>query len=284
MNLLGQIPDQNQSPLMNVGESFCLYDTMVVSDQFVGSEANVRGWFRDFPTMGQQERHTFFKDRTEALASLAYCNKQTSDLLDFAFEAYSVGVQFRAPTIRNLGDRSATRYIDTFNWSTQVGHFWEVELPRHCSIEFKIQQDSVLELPCMAASPGYGPVGGGCSFAHDQISEIPGQNGSPLAGFYKPVMHAAITQGVPQLSNRFAFKEPKQIPRNAPIECIVTVSEVGRWMLQNLPGWWYYKFNDATHPTPANPGLNYRDFPSRFMIQVSLFGRRLVQQRGQYSV
>ena len=273
-------PETSRSGFENVREAAAIYDTLVVSPVWYGSEAKVKGWYEDFPAMAAQERHIFFKDRTEASASLAYCNKQSADVLDFAFKATSIGVAFIAPGVRAIGDRSAGTG-EEFNWATQVGHFFETVLPRHCSMEFKIQQDVVLELPCMAASPGYGPVGSGAAFQHqvvglDEVAVPPNPD-------YMPVMNMSVTQGVPRLDNRFSFPTVKDIPRTATIEVTVKLSEIARNYLANLPGDWYYKLGgDPLRPRAINGYNNYNEMPARFLIQVSLFGTRLVQQRAQY--
>lgn len=260
----------------NVAEGASYYDSIVICSQLYGGEANVPGWFTTFPAFGGQERHSFFNVRNEASAHLAYTNKQTIDSLDFGFEAYSFGCGFWGPGVRVLhADTAETTSGEFLN--TQIAHFWEVELPRYCSIEFKVQQDTILELPAMAASPGYGPSGGGASFDHPQVFRIPA-NGTTNPD-YHPLMNMAVTQGVPSIKNRFAFKKPIQIPRTANIEAILTISPHGREMLKNLvtlnP---LYIFGGISDDPP------YETFPARFGVTVSLIGKRLVQSRGQWHV
>lgn len=264
----------------NVAEAWPIYDTLILSSTFYGQEASVQGWFASFVAFSQQERHSFFKSRTEANASLAYCNKQTADSMDFASEVYSIGCAFFAPGVRVLmADTNPSPNYQTIN--TQIAHWWECELPRHCSVELKVQQDTILEVPAMACSPGYGPVGGGASFDHPAVGRIESQ-GTGQAD-YHPVMNMSVTQGVPDIKNRWPFPLPIQIPRTATIEIIVTVSEYARDYLSRLTALnpqYVFGGIDGVSPDPTVPP--YTIFPARFGIQVSLLGKRLVQQRAQY--
>jgi hypothetical protein len=264
----------------NVAESWPLYDTACVCAEFFGQESSIDGWFSNFVTFGQQERHSFFKGRTEAQASLAYCNKQNVDNMDFAFEVYSIGLSFWAPGCRVLTEGELqTRLELPTSYYTQIAHFWEAELPRHCSLTFKVQQDIVCELPAMAASPGYGPVGGGASFEHEEPyrNNTEGQENAD----YHPVMNMAVTQGVPEPKNRWSFPTPIQIPRTATIEGIVDVGAIARDYFTNMAGVQPYYLFGGVDGAPADPA-GYISFPARFGITMSLYGKRLVQQRAQY--
>jgi len=269
-----QLPPADEK-LFNVKEAWPIYDTVIISPEFYGAESQNRGWFLSVSQFAAQPTHSFFKARTEATAGLAYCNKQSADSMDFAYKCNTVGVAFFAPGVRALA-QGRTGELAVTNLNTQIAHWWETVLPRHCSLELKVQQDIVLELPSLAASPGYGPQGGGASFEHGQIG-YEGGNGSGNAD-YLPVMNMAVSQGVPQLVNRWSVgQEPIGIPRTATIEAIIRLSEIAQYELQRLSELYHYFFGAVT----AAPGT-YRFFPARFGIQVSLLGHRLVQQRGQY--
>lgn len=260
--------------LFNVKEAWPIYDTLIISPVFYGAESQNRGWFTSVAQFAAQPTHSFFKARTEASAGLCYCNKQSADSMDFAYKANTVGVAFFAPGVRPLSQGpSGLGDVDSLN--TQTAHWWETVLPRHCSLELKVQQDIVLELPSLAASPGYGPQGGGASFEHEQVGYI-APNGSGNAD-YLPVMNMAVTQGVPQIVNRWSLgREPLGIPRTATIEAIIRLSEIAQYELQQLTQQYYY------FKLPEGGGPGRTQFPARFGIQVSLLGHRLVQQRGQY--
>ena len=260
----------------NVREAWSIYDTMVISPQWFGSEDQNAGWFNSVQLFSNQETHSFFKARTEATASLAYCNKQTADSMDFVFLANTIGVAFIAPGVRTLCDGSgAPGPAPITQTNNQLAHWWETVLPRHCSLEFKVQQDTILELPSLAASPGYGPSGGGASFEHELCGRDPGLTRPD----YLPVANFAVTQGVPTLKNRFSFGDmPIGIPRTGTIEAVIRVSEIARAALFSLDMSYYYYFGGVDGVDPEN----YTKFPARFMIQISLLGSRAVQQRAQY--
>jgi hypothetical protein len=269
------------SRFLNVAEAWDVHDTVLVSPKFYGQEQNVPGWFTDFTLFGGQERHSFFNARTEATTDLAYCNKQTADTMDFAMEIYSFGCAFFSPGVRALATNDLPAIPFWQNINSQIAHWWEVELPRHCSVEFKVQQDTVLELPCMAASPGYGPSGGGASFEHETLSRI--ASNTPGNPDYQPVLNMSVTQGVPTPKNRWPFPKPIAVPRTGNIEAIVTVSQYAKEYLQGLqllrP---QYVFGGIDGTDAGGPG--YTLFPARFGIQVSLLGKRMVQQRAQWHV
>lgn len=261
----------------NVREAWSIYDTMVISPKWYGSEEQNAGWFSSVLLFSNQETHSFFTARTEATASLAYCNKQTADSMDFVFMANTIGVAFIAPGVRTLCDGSGSGGPAAINQTNnQLAHWWETVLPRHCSLEFKVQQDTVLELPSLAASPGYGPSGGGASFEHELTGRIEPQGAARPD--YLPVANFSVTQGVPTLKNRFSFgDQPIGIPRTGTIEAVIRVSELARAALFSLDLQYYYFFGG----NPAAPP-DYVKFPARFMIQISLLGSRAVQQRAQY--
>jgi len=264
-----------QKPVLNVAESWPIYDTICVCNTFYGSESVESGWFTSFNTFADKETHSFFKSRTEGNIGLQYTNKQSLDTMDFAFEAYSAGLSFFAPGIRNLGKINSGAW-DTLD--TGSAHWWEAELPRHCAIQLKVQQDIVAELPAMMASPGYGPQGGGASQEHEEINYV-GPNG--VVNPQMPAtMNWAMTQGVPSISNRWRFPKKIKIPRTSTIEAILHVSDYARGVLAAI--------NDSSGPhnyvLPAgiDQGQTWTEYPARYGIQFSLIGKRLVQQRAQY--
>jgi len=263
-------------PVFNVAEAWPIFDTLCICSTFYGSEDISQGWFTSFANFADKETHSFFMQRTIGTVGLQYTNKSTVDRMDFAYKAFSIGVRFFAPGVRTLGALvdGAIHYRDNYS-----AHWWETELPSHCALQFKVQEDIVAEGPAMLFSPGYGMSGSGASFEHDAIEQA-GPNGA-LNALYPPVMNWSMTQGVPSLSNRFAFETPIEIPRTGTIEAILHVSEYAREVLSDIGSTIvaaaplnYIFVDDAT------PKYSY--YPARYGIQVSLLGYRYVQQRAQY--
>lgn len=257
----------------NVSESFPLYDTILICSQFYGQEANVRGWHTTFAAFAAQEEHHFYTVRNEALASLPYCNLQSADSMDYPYLAYSMGLRWFGPSSNVQGDAVApngnTGYVT--NLDADVGHFFQYDLPRHCSISLRVQQDTRVELTGYCCPPGYGPSGGGAAFEITQLTP-------PAEDQYR--QHAQLnmfgTQGISMITNRFKFPSPLGIPRNGVIEGVLKLSEYARYILQNVYGPRSIFFQGT------GVGDASVQFPARYGIQLSLFGKRLVQQRGQY--
>lgn len=254
----------------NVGEPWYLYDSLIVCDTLYGTEQKVAGWFPSFAAFSQNEQHSFFKLRTEGVAGAAYNNQQKSDTMDFAFELHSIGIAFKAPGTRILKLLVERDSWDVVGLNYGAAHFWEVDLPNHCGFQFKINQDIVAEGPAYDFPPGYGTQGGGSANQHTTKTH-------PQQAF----CNYAGSQGVPELSGRRWFENPIGIPNDALIEGVLIISDVARLTLNagiNPSGMWpNYGFPEDS----GNP-LVVKNTPTRFMIQVSLLGKRLVQQRGAW--
>jgi hypothetical protein len=263
---------EEQVQATNVKESWAIYDTICICPTFYGPETSVRGWFTAFNQMATQSEHKFFKVRTEATAGLAYCNQQSSDSMDFPFLCYTAGLTIfgPSPNICGLpgGPEGVTRLTAV---DPGAAHTLCYDLPEHISISFKTNQDTRFELTGYACPPGYGPTGGGAAF---QITAA--GLGVPMYGQHAQ-MNSFGTQGVPILTNRFKLPSPIEIAKNSVIEGTLYLSEYARYLLANIFGPSNYAFQQIGGGI-GDPSL----FPQRYGFQMSLFGMRLVQQRGQY--
>ncbi len=269
---------------MNVAEPWILYDTVIISKNMYGKEISCPGWFTSFQGFAQQETHSFFKSRSEGIAGSAYNNQQSPDMMDYAFIAYSIGLTFFAPGVRLLGNLGALR-TQILRCYSGAAHWWEVELPNHVGVQFKIQNDVVSEGPAYDYPPGYGPSGGGGAM---EISNGTIPNISNLLT-HTAFFNNAGTQGVPIFANRHIFKEPIEIPRTSLIEGVINLGAIARSICSlnlapTIAG--VAQFPDYIIPmvdATTAPGIaDYKTAPARFGIQMSLLGKRLVQQRGQY--
>lgn len=252
----------------NVVETWPLFDTILICRQFYGNEIGQDGWYNSWAAFGAQEKHNFFKSRTES-AGPAYCNMQSADSMDFAFMLHSIGIAVwsPAPNLEGQYDPSSEGIQgDLMRPDLAVSHWWASDLPNHMGIDLKIQQDIRMELPCIHCPPGYGAMGSGTA-----------NQGTTGAAFGDvPINHNAVVQGVPLLDNRFALPTPIGIPRTATIEGTLHLSETARTILQGINGPFDYQFNSVDGLPP------YEYFPRRYGITMSLFGERMVQQRAQY--
>lgn len=316
--------------IANVSEIFPLVDTVIVSQRLWGNEIKVPGWFgghagdpwaRPFEQFAQTPEHLFFKDRTAGNSAVAYCNLQSAETMDFAYRLYSIGVRFWGPisaweTCPQIASQAnggkgmvpwgAIVLDDPHVLNSAIAHIWKAELPMHMGFQFKVEQDVILEGPCMTFPPGHGFTGGGSSWC-DPVSpgdsNLPGDynmndaiSGSPGVGkdavVQHPQMISVVTQGHPRLGNRFNFinhkgePQPLEIPRGALMQASVNLSSYASYMLTNILGPMYYLFNRRCPRKWFAGETEGQDnnvwFGTRYGITVSLIGERLVQQRGNY--
>lgn len=247
----------------NVAESWTLHDTILVTGY--ANQLDWRdGYFASFNLAGQAVNFPFFNVRNSN-HHIAYNNQEVRDSMAYAFEAWSLGVDFWAPQLQTQFSGSP---VDTVY--SQVCAAWQCDVPRHASITFRVNQDERLKTQCCIASPGMGPVGGGVAQGvQANVLYGTGQAINPIKGL--------TSMGEASITNRWKFPNPIRIPRRASIGAVVELSEYGRQMLQAMPGPYSMRFWDTTEPDHVEI-LKWVCFG----ITVSLTGKRLVQERGRY--
>jgi hypothetical protein len=259
------------APYLNVTEAYPIYDTVNICKTFYGKEKTLTGWYTTFRDFAADEKHTFFKSRTAGNSHLAYCNQDSADNVDFVFKAFSFGVRFFAPV---MPDAQNSIVVSPAGMQESMLAWWLFDLPKHCGIDFRVQQDVIVENTCLATPAGYGPRGGGgAQPATDITAPFPNQT---------PWKVVTGTIGDPIIDNRFPFPEPISIARNTSIEANLYISGYARDIMKNLNGptdWVLPTEQQATQPAAQG---DFFTVPTRYGIQVSLFGYREVQQRGQY--
>lgn len=250
----------------NVVETWPVYDSIVICNQLLGSEATVPGWYTTFANFGQRETHQFFKNRTDGTAGEAYCNQKNGDSMDFAYLIHSAGLEIMCtPTYDvQIGDVDGIGEIVT-SIDEALPQWWRADFPWHVGLQLKVQQDIRWESPAMGAPAGVGAFGSGVAF----------NQAFPSTYGEVPYMISQTTQGIPLLNNRFPFPEPIGVPRTGSIEMIMHVGEWAREILQNITGPHEFVINN-------NGVAPFNHYYSRYVIRASLFGERLVQQRAQY--
>lgn len=286
---------------MNVQEAWNIYDTILVCRNYYGKESGIDGWYTSFSGFAQQQIHQFFKSRTAGSTHLAYNNQNSADNIDFAFTAYSFGIRFFAPVVpeSHLVTPPETR-MQVKAIQEALNAFWLFDLPRHCGVDLRVQQDVILENTCMATPPGYGPRGGGGAqsanfdLEHYILNTEFTADAVPYYWWQQqaqdPWQITIGSQSEPVIDCRFLFPNPIKIPRNTTIEANLYLSPYARYILENLyNGTWNLlssiEMNSAIYSAdPPGPYIekNYTAIPTRWGIQASLYGLRAVQQRGQY--
>lgn len=252
--------------LANVKETQTLYDTVLIGGYIDAMEFH-DGWFSTFAAIGAANEIPFFNVRNRN-HHLAYNNQDKRDQVATGMRIYNMGVSFFAPQVATqffqiLLNAGGIEYAEEIHSAV-----WEADLPQHAGAILRINQDDRLKISCAMAQPGYGPCGGGMGHG-DPTRPI---SNTPTAPF---TMKGMTTQGVPEITNKWRFPEPIEVPRNASLSVVIKFSEWARQLLQTMSG-------------PLNYGLQEPgggEFKARyctFGIQVSLGVERLVQQRGQY--
>lgn len=257
------MPEQRIREFMNVGEDWLLYDTVLM----ISTPAQaVDGWFTSYLTMGQAADIQFFNVRNRAIG-LPYNNQDTRDQIPYAFMLQTLGVSFFGNSVSQAAQWEPPDSGSAWAMNDYNQHIFTNDLPRHASVVLKVQQDEVLKNAVMFTPPGYGPYGSGYGR---------GQPSSQHPGSYDHI--AAIqTQGLPALKNRWAFPQPIELPRLASVSLRLRFSNWGRNLLQAI------NFGSGLWQTSDNTGLT--DYVTQHQIisgiQVTMGGKRLVQQRGE---
>lgn len=248
----------------NVKEHYMLYDTVGVYQPALGATTPVPpGWHTNYIALGAVNEVHFFNVRNRN-SGLYWNNQDKRDQLAWPFLIKSLGISWHASPIT-----VAPAYWADYQFSPEdyASHMFINDLPRHTGVILQIQQDERLKTHSFFCSPGYGVCGGG--YGRGAPSTFTPPNGYDH--------HLAVhNQGIPMFDNRWQFPINLEVPRNASLSVRLIINEYGRQMLANMPFEGPF-FGDAA------PGLDDNQFISPFsMIQVSLHGKRLVQQRGQY--
>lgn len=259
---------------LNVAEAYPLYDTVLVCNTFYGKEQTINGWFQSFRAFSQNDKHTFFKTRTIGSTHLAYNNFDSADNVDFVFKAMSMGVRFFAPVVPDGYKGNVTDDYELTLLNETNPNWWLFDLPKHCGIDFRVQQDVIVENTCLATPPGYGPrLGSGTQPASYDPTDV--------NIHYNPFKIIAGGIGEACIDNRFPFPYPLAIPRNATIEANIYPSLYARRIMEDISGPLNWVESGASGgETPGS--TDTFSVPVRYGIQVSLYGYREVQQRGQY--
>jgi hypothetical protein len=248
-----------QKDFENVNESWVLYDTVLVSG-LVNSLQQHDGYFPSFGIMANTTSIPFFNVRNRN-HGLAYNNQDTRDQLPYVMKIYSVGVSFFSPSTVLYRDNAGAPLGAQ---RTELDLF-ETELPKHMSLTLTTNQDDRLKIGALLTPPGYGMMVSGVSQGDiESVSSYPG------------VTKASWCQGMPELTNKWGFRKPLEIPRRANLSVRLDISEYGRNLLDAMPGpfFQFFQNSDSSGAYVFKWGM--------CGIQVTIGGIREVQQRGQY--
>jgi hypothetical protein len=254
-----------------VVESFPLYDTVVISSAI--DESNNLGFFNNYAQMGNQNKITFFDQRKQTDTDLAYCNLDAKERFPYGYTAYSFGISFQGPAVGSIatipGEPTTVAEMVFGRWSEE--QLFNFELPKHCGVRVKLEQNDVLESNVMFSPAGTGAFG---------QSNIGGSPTSPSDYAYNPHVSGMTGGfGIPQMTNRFPFPEPLVIPTNSVFSIELEFSQMGKELLKAMQGPSDWVMGEVVDGDP--PLVIPHSTPAMGMIQVSLMGTRYVQQRGE---
>lgn len=249
-------PEEQKIAFENVGEPWLLYDSVLIGPT---QKDRARGWYEDFAALGAAGNVNFFNVRNRSTTHPAYNDFDASDDVPFVFWAYSIGIEFWSMPISDTGE-DVGGFLRPVDWSENYMKF-NAEVPTHSGLEFQVKQDIVLEAPCLALPAGAGING----FTRPLYSLASSPNNT---GTFQN-----LTNGVPGIQNRWPFKHPIGIPRDANIRATVKLSQIATRLLESMDG----PGTITLGPLVTDPQVN-----SCAGITLSLFGKREVQQRGAY--
>lgn len=257
------VQDEQRAP-MNVKESWPLYDTILISSFWENNILPIPdGWFSTFAAFGLQASQYFFNRRNRNVG-LAYNNQDKRDSMPYGMRVYSLGLTFFAPSPLLIQTLQGGVAKATHN----VSRIWEVDLPRHVSVVFKVNQDERVKQTAFTVPCGYGPIISGTSLG---LADTIPTNQAWSFSF------SASTQGETFCENRYKFPVPLEIPRDASISLELRLSAYAQELIKILPGPW-----DIVETNQSSPVNIFNIINSAFGIQATVYGQRLVQQRGQY--
>ncbi len=247
---------QAQARDMRAREHYPYIDTYLIGP----NASNVRGWDETFQQAGQRSEINFFNIRNEADAGSMYNNQDTEGDLDVGYLIESIGIEVIMPPISG-------KFTETPPEGTAMLHSYALwaDMINASSFKFYIGQDEVVSAPADTMPAGYGVLGNWRSI-HNQ-EEIDGTLGTS----------GILTNGWPEMKNRWTFAKPKEVPRNRNIKGVFVLSDIWRDNLQQMdgPGWIQASIEN---------GVSGRGWvPARCGLRVTLNGTRIVQLRNANS-
>ena len=232
-----------------VHEHWPIYDTVRIST--VADAENYPGGFADMIAVAAADNLSFFNIRQASAVGNQYTNIQSKDKIPWPYWLDSIGLRFVCPDpISNITVYGQMLYAKFFQ-----------ELAWHSWVDLYISEDIKLTLCSCMMTPGYGVSGYGA--------------GANAAGV--PQASSALEQGEGTLGNRFKWtgNKPVRIPVDTPYHAELNFSPYGKYLLAELgAGNWMPAVNFGDDEVPTT-------FDIEILIEMTLFGTRAVQQRGE---
>jgi hypothetical protein len=233
----------NEAQFKNVIESWMIYDTVLI-----GPGVNLaNSWFASFTTLGQATEVPFINVRTLSDAGPAYTNITSRDKFPWPYWLHSLGIRFLYPDPNEDTASSHTGVMAATKLFQQV-------IQEHSWFELNIREDTILRIKPTHMPPGMGVIG---------FTNANNAQNNYIATTY--------SNGAAQLGNRWKFVgKPIEIPRDTPVAGKLQFSQYGKDLLAQLG------------EVSGLDFLGEEAFPNIAMIELTMMGKRGVQQRGEY--
>lgn len=230
----------------NVRESWPIYDTVLIGLTEAES-AKYPGGFQNFTAMAAVDEVPFLNIRNSSEAGLSYTNISSKDKTPWPFYLDSFGMRFIYPTpnVDAASEHSAVM---------AAANIFETEILDHCYFQFWIREDVRLTIKPAMMQAGFGPQG--FMIGNSTQNTFFMQN---------------VTNGNPNMGNRWRnVGYTMNIPRDTPIRGTLRFSEYGKGLLRQLANVAGFDF------------IGEDPYQALARIELTLFGKRAVQQRGEY--
>jgi hypothetical protein len=235
------------TPFLNAAEAWAIYDTIQIRTGVTEKEG-----YASYAALGAAPTWPFFDQRKQDIG-IAYTNRDSNEGLEFAFEAYSLGVRFVAP--EGIVEPVEAGPLGPDNPKSHM--IFSRMIMEHVGFKFKVRQDDKLIHSAYIAPDGLGPGNISSLASNDALSIYD-------VGSY------SNANGDPHISGRWKFPAPIQMPRGSTFSLRMEPSNYCRDLLQVMPGPGAYTFSiSGVEGAKAANAL----------IRVDLIGKREVQQR-----
>jgi hypothetical protein len=235
--------EEQAKQFKNVMEPWPIYDSVLIGPAVDTS----KNWYASFATMAQQPEIPFLNVRTLSDAGASYTNITSRDKFPWLYYCESIGIRFLYPdpVVDNASTHTAIMAATAL---------FQKVIPEHAYFELQIREDVIYR-----ACPAHMPAG---------IGVTGFVNGNNAANNF---MMTTLTNGVPAMANRWKFVNGAiAIPRDTPVLARLFFSQYGKDLLTQLGAVSGFDFGGVSA------------FPNVAKIELTLFGVRGVQQRGEY--
>ena len=234
-----------ESTPRNVEENYEIYDTVLIGK---GVDEKYPGGFASYAAMAAADEVPFLNIRNSSEAGKVYTNITSKDKLPWGFFMESIGIKFFVPTPIKVVDASLSAEL-------AKAKFFMTTLQEHAYLDFLIREDTILTIKPTMIPSGTSAIG------HE--SSVAGAPHSYL-----------VSNGQAYVKNRFSYgRNPVAIPRDTPIKASLRFSELGKELLTAMGEVGDLEFGITGTEVEVH---------NTAMIELSLRGFRLVQQRGEW--